>query len=230
MDTTEESGDREGASSAATAPEHAAAADDASPVSHAAPSSEECADPSPIAASSAFPPAAADDAAGGSPSGSPPSPPEEARQPLQDQQQRGASASPSSSPPSSSAAPAAPAAPPPAAPVPTVAQASEETPQLTAVPTAAAKKVKLHFRPVGSAPILKMLKFEVLSHLPFSQVTMFLRKKLREATGDKSLPTPFVFCNQAFCPSPDQNIGDLFLSFAVAKELQLHYSFQEAWG
>ena len=27
------------------------------------------------------------------------------------------------------------------------------------MPTAAAKKVKLHFRPVGSAPILKMLKF-----------------------------------------------------------------------
>lgn len=40
----------------------------------------------------------------------------------------------------------------------------------------------------------------------------------------------FLYCNQAFVPSPDARLGDLRDCFHVRDELKIHYALQEAWG
>lgn len=91
-------------------------------------------------------------------------------------------------------------------------------------PTPLEDKVKVHFVAVGSAPILKKAKFQISADKRFSAVYSFLRKilKLPDSTG------LFLYCQSAFCPSPDQFVGDLKEAFAVRDELIVHYSLQEA--
>lgn len=85
-------------------------------------------------------------------------------------------------------------------------------------------KVKVHFVAVGSAPILKKSKFQLNADQKFSAIHDFLRKILKT---DQQL---FLYCHSAFCPAPDQRVGDLRDAFAVRDELVVHYSPQEAWG
>jgi ubiquitin-like protein ATG12 len=90
-----------------------------------------------------------------------------------------------------------------------------------------ADKVKIHFVPVGSAPLMKKSKFGIASDQRFSSVVAFLRKILKlGGTGDSL----FLYVNSAFVPSPDELVGDLNECFSVRGELVLHYSLQEAWG
>ena len=105
----------------------------------------------------------------------------------------------------------------------------------TAAPAAAAaaaaappkpRKTKIHFVPVGSAPLMKKTKFAIASDQRFSSVTNFLRKMLKLSGTGGSL---FLYIN-CFVPSPDQLVGDLDECFSVRGELVVHYSFQEAWG
>ena len=103
----------------------------------------------------------------------------------------------------------------------------------TAAPAAAAaaaaappkpRKTKIHFVPVGSAPLMKKTKFAIASDQRFSSVTSFLRKMLSGTGGSL-----FLYIN-CFVPSPDQLVGDLDECFSVRGELVVHYSLQEAWG
>ena len=98
-----------------------------------------------------------------------------------------------------------------------------------AAPAAAAappkpRKTKIHFVPVGSAPLMKKTKFAIASDQRFSSVTTFLRKMLKLSGTGGSL---FLYIN-CFVPSPDQLVGDL--DECVRGELVVHYSLQEAWG
>jgi ubiquitin-like protein ATG12 len=100
-----------------------------------------------------------------------------------------------------------------------------------AAPPAAAspskpKKTKIHFVPVGSAPLMKKTKFAIASDQRFSSVITFLRKMLKLSGTGGSL---FLYIN-CFVPSPDQLVGDLDECFSVRGELVVHYSLQEAWG
>ena len=88
------------------------------------------------------------------------------------------------------------------------------------------KKTKIHFVPVGSAPLMKKTKFAIASDQRFSSVITFLRKMLKLAGTGGSL---FLYIN-CFVPSPDQLVGDLDECFSVRGELVVHYSLQEAWG
>lgn len=88
-----------------------------------------------------------------------------------------------------------------------------------------ADKVKVHFVPVGSAPIMKKNKFQIGANQRFISVYSFLRKVLK-LKGDAL----FLYCNSAFCPGPDELVGDLSDCFAKRDELIIHYSLQEAWG
>jgi ubiquitin-like protein ATG12 len=86
-------------------------------------------------------------------------------------------------------------------------------------------KVKVHFVPVGSAPIMKKTKFQIGADQRFASVHIFLRKMLK-LQGDSL----FLYCNSAFCPGPEELVGDLNDCFAKRGELIIHYSLQEAWG
>jgi ubiquitin-like protein ATG12 len=89
------------------------------------------------------------------------------------------------------------------------------------------EKVKVHFVSVGSAPILKKSKFQISSDQRFASVHAFLRKVLKlQATGDQL----FLYLQAAFCPGPDELVGDLNACFAKRGELVIHYSLQPAWG
>mmetsp|Transcript_31414 Transcript_31414/g.90530 ORF Transcript_31414/g.90530 Transcript_31414/m.90530 type:complete len:95 (+) Transcript_31414:177-461(+) len=88
-----------------------------------------------------------------------------------------------------------------------------------------AEKVKVHFVPVGSAPIMKKNKFQIGADMRFSSVHAFLRKMLK-LQGDSL----FLYLSSAFCPGPEELVGDLNECFSKRGELVIHYSLQEAWG
>mmetsp|Transcript_48960 Transcript_48960/g.118562 ORF Transcript_48960/g.118562 Transcript_48960/m.118562 type:complete len:94 (+) Transcript_48960:2153-2434(+) len=87
-------------------------------------------------------------------------------------------------------------------------------------------KVKIHFLAVGSAPILKKTKFQVSRDQRFGSLTQFLRKVLKLQPGDSL----FLYLQSAFCPGPDELVGDLDSCFSKRGELVVHYSLQQAWG
>lgn len=97
----------------------------------------------------------------------------------------------------------------------------------TSAPAAAGpvEKVKVHFVPVGSAPIMKKSKFQIGADKRFASVHEFLRKMLK-LQGDAL----FLYLSSAFCPGPEELIGDLNECFSKRGELVIHYSLQEAWG
>ena len=93
--------------------------------------------------------------------------------------------------------------------------------------TTTSDKVKIHFVPVGSAPIMKKTKFQIGADQRFASVNAFLRRMLKLQSTGSSL---FLYCSSAFVPGPDELVGDLRDCFSVRDELVIHYSLQEAWG
>ncbi|CAN0564320.1 unnamed protein product [Ectocarpus sp. 12 AP-2014] len=92
-------------------------------------------------------------------------------------------------------------------------------------PPATPEKVKVHFKPIANAPILRKSKFQVNSAWTCSELEASLRSMLQISDA-----TPlFLYCNSAFEPSPDQSLSDLYKCFNVNKELLMNYSITEAW-
>ena len=87
-------------------------------------------------------------------------------------------------------------------------------------------KVVVHFRHVGSAPILKQQKYTVPSDAKFSTVTALLRKRLELGDGEPL----FLYCHSAFAPPPDELVADVAACFHTNGTLVLNYSLQPAWG
>eukprot|EP00466_Bigelowiella_natans_P000759 jgi/Bigna1/54138/estExt_Genewise1Plus.C_290024 len=78
------------------------------------------------------------------------------------------------------------------------------------------KKVTVKLRAVGGdTPILKRKKFKVKGSHQFSHIVVFLRKSLKIKQTDSL----FLYCGQAFSPSPEEIIGDLF---NVCKKFHFH--------
>lgn len=67
-------------------------------------------------------------------------------------------------------------------------------------------KIVVHFRHIGSAPILKQKKFKVGADKLFLSLCNFLKSQLKLSTNDKI----YIYCNQAFQPSFDERLGDLY--------------------
>ncbi|CAK4067495.1 unnamed protein product [Aphanomyces euteiches] len=88
------------------------------------------------------------------------------------------------------------------------------------------EKVTIQFTAVGGAPIMKRSKFTVNGNDPLSNVYIFLRKQLRLKDEDSL----FVYCNNAFAPTPDQRMSELFECFQINGLLVLNYSRTQAWG
>ena len=76
---------------------------------------------------------------------------------------------------------------------------------------------------VGSAPRLKQSKFKVGGDKPFLFVINFLRKQLQT-------DTVFAYCSQAFAPSPDVPLADLYRCFQVDNALHISYCNTHAYG
>lgn len=88
------------------------------------------------------------------------------------------------------------------------------------------RKVELLLKPVGDTPILKQRKFRVDDSKSVSWILAFVRQYLKMA-NDESL---FLYVNQAFAPSPDCLISNLYDCFGSENRLVLHYSKTQAWG
>ncbi|XP_071712012.1 ubiquitin-like protein ATG12 [Rutidosis leptorrhynchoides] len=85
------------------------------------------------------------------------------------------------------------------------------------------RKVVVHLRATGDAPILKQAKFKIAGTDKFSKVIEFLCRQLHR-------DTLFVYLNSAFSPSPDQLVNDLFNNFGVDGKLVVNYACSMAWG
>ncbi|OQR82005.1 CorA Metal Ion Transporter (MIT) Family [Thraustotheca clavata] len=86
--------------------------------------------------------------------------------------------------------------------------------------------VTIQFTAVGGAPIMKRSKFTVNGSDALGVVYSFLRKQLRLREEDAL----FVYCNNAFAPTPDQKLSELYECFHVNGILVLNYSRTQAWG
>ncbi|KAL9642422.1 hypothetical protein ABK040_014265 [Willaertia magna] len=108
----------------------------------------------------------------------------------------------------------------------------DKTPQTTTnnnnTTTDAERKITLLFQAVGSAPILKKRKFKINATSSFNEVIFFLRDKLLKITNPSQ--SLFLYCGQAFCPNPDDFVGDLFDHFGSNDMLVINYSLKIAWG
>eukprot|EP00557_Chaetoceros_sp_GSL56_P006828 CAMPEP_0176495800 /NCGR_PEP_ID=MMETSP0200_2-20121128/10858_1 /TAXON_ID=947934 /ORGANISM="Chaetoceros sp., Strain GSL56" /LENGTH=174 /DNA_ID=CAMNT_0017893719 /DNA_START=64 /DNA_END=585 /DNA_ORIENTATION=+ len=106
-------------------------------------------------------------------------------------------------------------------------------------------KVKIHLIAVGSAPILKQSKFTLASNVTFGNLKYRLKKMLGMVPTTTTTTTAmsndngdndsggdplYLYVQQSFIPSPDDWLGDLSDLYSIRDELQIHYSFTEAWG
>ncbi|CAN6573581.1 hypothetical protein ACFX13_047162 [Malus domestica] len=87
----------------------------------------------------------------------------------------------------------------------------------------AVKKVVVHLRATGDAPILKQSKFKILGTDKFAKVIEFLRRQLHKETL-------FVYVNSAFSPNPDELVIDLYNNFGFDGKLVVNYACSMAWG
>ncbi|XP_020244093.1 ubiquitin-like protein ATG12 isoform X2 [Asparagus officinalis] len=85
------------------------------------------------------------------------------------------------------------------------------------------RKVVVHLRATGGAPILKQAKFKISGSDKFSKVIEFLRRQLH-------LDTLFVYVNSAFSPNPDELVIDLYNNFGFDGKLVVNYACSMAWG
>eukprot|EP01135_Chromosphaera_perkinsii_P008909 Nk52_evm19s1524 gene=Nk52_evmTU19s1524 len=88
------------------------------------------------------------------------------------------------------------------------------------------EKVVVKFRAAGNAPIMKQTRFKITAAEKFQTVIDFLRKQLKFKQTDSI----FVYINQAFSPSPDEVVRNLYRCFEVDGKLDIHYSTTPAWG
>ncbi|XP_018483923.2 ubiquitin-like protein ATG12A isoform X1 [Raphanus sativus] len=85
------------------------------------------------------------------------------------------------------------------------------------------RKVVIHLRATGGAPILKQSKFKIPVTDKFAKVIDFLRRQLHS-------DSLFVYVNSAFSPNPDESVNDLYTNFGFDGKLVVNYAFSMAWG
>ncbi|XP_052182843.1 ubiquitin-like protein ATG12 isoform X1 [Diospyros lotus] len=86
-----------------------------------------------------------------------------------------------------------------------------------------ARRVVVHLRATGDAPILKQAKFKIAGTDKFAKVIDFLCRQLHRETL-------FVYLNSAFSPNPDELVIDLYNNFGFDGKLVVNYACSMAWG
>ncbi|CAM1312373.1 ATG12 (predicted) [Pycnogonum litorale] len=87
-------------------------------------------------------------------------------------------------------------------------------------------KIDILLKATGDAPIMKQKKWSVDPTKKISWIIEFIRRYLK-LDASESL---FVYVNQAFAPSPDQDVKNLYECFGTEGKLILHYCKSQAWG
>jgi ubiquitin-like protein ATG12 len=91
---------------------------------------------------------------------------------------------------------------------------------------ASAESVKIQFKAVGGAPILRKNKFKLGGDESFAAIIAFLRRQLQMSDTDML----FCYLMSAFAPAPSQKVAQLADTFAVDGELIVNYSITPAYG
>ncbi|XP_006261591.2 ubiquitin-like protein ATG12 [Alligator mississippiensis] len=90
----------------------------------------------------------------------------------------------------------------------------------------AKKKIDVLLKAVGDTPIMKTKKWTVERTRTIQGLIDFIKKFLK-LTASEQL---FIYVNQSFAPSPDQEVGTLYECFGSDGKLVLHYCKSQAWG
>ncbi|XP_013789132.1 autophagy protein 12-like [Limulus polyphemus] len=95
-------------------------------------------------------------------------------------------------------------------------------------PLALTEKVKIDIllKATADAPIMKRKKWAVDPCKKIGWIIEFIRRYLK-LDPSESL---FLYVNQAFAPSPDQEVRNLYECFGADGKLVLHYAKTQAWG
>ncbi|XP_041088191.1 ubiquitin-like protein ATG12 isoform X2 [Polyodon spathula] len=88
------------------------------------------------------------------------------------------------------------------------------------------KKIDILLKAVGDAPIMKTKKWSVERSRTVQALGLFIKKFLKLEPAEQL----FIYVNQSFAPSPDQEVGTLFECFGSDGKLVLHYCKSQAWG
>ncbi|XP_003966293.1 ubiquitin-like protein ATG12 [Takifugu rubripes] len=88
------------------------------------------------------------------------------------------------------------------------------------------KKIDLLLKAVGDTPIMKQKKWAVERGRTVQSLSQFISRFLKLDAGEQL----FIYVNQSFAPSPDQDVGVLFDCFGSDGKLVLHYCKSQAWG
>ncbi|XP_025204865.1 ubiquitin-like protein ATG12 [Melanaphis sacchari] len=88
------------------------------------------------------------------------------------------------------------------------------------------EKIEILLKATGNAPILKTKKWMVEKEKTVASINDFLRKLLKLEPSDSL----FLYVNQAFAPSPDQTMKNLYDCYNTDGRLILHYCKTQAWG
>lgn len=87
-------------------------------------------------------------------------------------------------------------------------------------------KVDILLKAVGDTPIMKTKKWAVERTRTIQGLIDFIKKFLKLVASEQL----FIYVNQSFAPSPDQEVGTLYECFGSDGKLVLHYCKSQAWG
>ncbi|XP_054276099.1 autophagy protein 12-like [Macrosteles quadrilineatus] len=88
------------------------------------------------------------------------------------------------------------------------------------------EKIDILLKPTANAPIMKKKKWSVDPDKKIGMVIEFIKKYLKLDPAE----TLFLYVNQAFAPSPDQLVRNLYDCYETDGKLILHYCLGQAWG
>ena len=113
--------------------------------------------------------------------------------------------------------------------------ATEDSPPVTAEspqpepsppPAAETSKVIVQLNATPNVVQLKKKMFAVKGDTPVGSLVAKVKGFLKMSEGEQL----FLYVNQAFSPSPDQLIENLYRCFGTDNRLVLHYALTPAWG
>ncbi|XP_023802421.1 ubiquitin-like protein ATG12 [Cyanistes caeruleus] len=86
--------------------------------------------------------------------------------------------------------------------------------------------VDVLLKAVGDTPIMRTKKWAVERTRTIQGLVDFIKKFLKLMASEQL----FIYVNQSFAPSPDQEVGTLYECFGSDGKLVLHYCKTQAWG
>uniref|UniRef100_A0A8C5Q9Z9 Ubiquitin-like protein ATG12 n=1 Tax=Leptobrachium leishanense TaxID=445787 RepID=A0A8C5Q9Z9_9ANUR len=88
------------------------------------------------------------------------------------------------------------------------------------------RKIDILLKAVGDTPIMKTKKWALERTRTVQGLMDFIKKYLKFDSSEQM----FIYVNQSFAPSPDQEVGTLYECFGSDGKLVLHYCKSQAWG